>query len=89
MATFDLTQAEALALLAKVNMAIEDILTGKRVTEFRISSADFNRLYKYDSITLESLQAFKNDLLDYLSSLEPAATPVFRSNSCIPLIVRK
>jgi hypothetical protein len=89
MSSFDLTQAEALALLSKVNIAIEDILTGKRVTELRIASADFTRHYRYDSITLDSLQAFKSDLLDYLSTLEPTVTPIFRTNSCIPLIVRK
>jgi hypothetical protein len=89
MASFDLTQTEALALLSKVNIAIEDVLSGNRVTQYKIGSPDFTRLYNFDTITLESLQSFRTSLLDYLSSLEPTAIPVFRKNACIPLVVRK
>jgi hypothetical protein len=89
MTSFDLTQAEALTLLAKVNIAIEDFILGKRVTQYKIDSSDFSRLYTFESITLESLQAFKSDLLDYIKSLEPTVVPTFRTNACIPLVVRK
>jgi hypothetical protein len=86
---FDMTLTDALALLAKVNIAIEDLLLGKRVTEYKIASADFNRFYRYEELSLDSLTAFRADLRSYISSIDSTAVPVFRSNTCIPLVVRK
>lgn len=87
---FDLTEAETIALLAKVNTAIEELITGKRATQIRIRSDDFDRNWSYSEVSLENLRDFKANLLDYIGGISATPpTPTFRVNSCIPLIVRK
>lgn len=90
MANFDLTEAEAIALLAKVNIAIEELIIGKRASQIRVRSDDFDRNWSYSEVTLENLRDFKVNLLDYIGSISTTTVEtIFRKNSCIPLIVRK
>ena len=81
--------AEAQAELSKVNAAIQALLEGKRINEFRVGSGEFLRTYRSSEITLESLRDLRSELLIEIAGLTPQTTPVFRTNSTIPLVVHK
>ena len=85
----ELTLAEAQAELALVNIAIQDVIAGKRVTELKLGNAEFANWYKFTDTPLEDLRAYRQTLLDRIASLSPDAIPVFKANACIPLVVRK
>jgi len=83
-----MTKAEAEAELLIVNAAISDLIQGKRITQLQVRSANFQRLYGYQEITLEGLKAYRDELLGIINSLTDEL-PTFRKNTTIPLIVKK
>lgn len=83
-----MTLAEAQAQLTTVNAAIDQLLSGNRLTQLRVGSGTFQRLYTYQEISLESLTALRNELNSVIDALSPAI-PIFRNNATIPLKVSK
>ena len=83
----EMTLAEAEEELVLVNIAIQDILSGKRINEHKLATGEFSRWYKFTEVTLDTLTAYRTQLRSIIESLQPAVTPVFRKNSCIPLVV--
>jgi len=79
---------EARAQLVTVNAALQSIISGKRITELRIGSGNFQRLLKYQEITFDELKILQQELLITIDSYAPS-TPVFRTNAHIPMVVRK
>jgi len=80
--------AEAQQQLATVNAAIQELLAGKRVTQLRIGSGSFQRMYVYQEINLETLYSLRQDLMEVIASYSDAA-PKFGSNLNFPLKVSK
>ena len=83
------TLIEVQTELSAVNAAIQSLLEGKRVNEFRVGSGEFIRTYRHTEVNLDSLRDLRNELLNEIASLTPCATPVFRCNATIPLVVHK
>ena len=84
-----MTLAEAQAQLLTVNAAIEQLINGKRVTELKVGSGAFQRAYRYQEITMDSLLALRDELLATIASLSPTALPTFTTNMSFQHIVRK
>ena len=85
----DMTLAEAQSQLTTVNIAIDDLIQGKTITEIKYGNSDFSRWFKYGEVNLENLRAYRRDLLSLIDSLSSNPTPVFRTNACIPIVVIK
>lgn len=83
-----ITLTEAQSQLASINAAIEQLVQGKRVTQLVVGSGSFRRQYTYQEISLEMLKELRDDLLKTIDVLEPA-TPNFKSNMTIPMLVGK
>ena len=83
-----MSKAEAEAQLITVNTAIENLLSGKNLTQLRIGSGDFARLYTYQEINLETLKEYRAELLQIIADNSPADV-TFKTNMHIPMIVRK
>lgn len=81
------TLAEAQSELTLVNIAIQDIMSGKRINEHKLATGEFSRWYKFTDVNLDTLLAYRRELRDLIASLQPAVTPTFRTNACIPLVV--
>lgn len=79
---------EARAQLITINSAIQQMIDGKRVSELRVGSGGFQRLYRFQEITLDSLKTLQQELLITIDSYAPAVA-VFRTNAHIPLVVGK
>ncbi len=85
-----MTLAEAEAQLVTVNAAISQLISGKTVTELHVGSGAFQRFYKYQEISLESLIALRNELLATIAVLSPTPpAPVFAVNMSFQNIIRK
>ena len=84
-----ITLAEAEAELTLVNIAIQDLMSNKRVNEHKLATGEFSRWYKFSEVTLDSLMAYRSELRNLIASLQPAVYPTFRSNACIPLVVTR
>jgi hypothetical protein len=79
---------EAQAQLVTVNAAIQSIISGKRISELRIGSGDFQRTLRYQEVSFDELKILQQELLITVDAYAPA-TPVFRTNAHIPMIVGK
>ncbi len=86
---YGMTIEEAQTQLNTVNAAIQQLIEGKAILELRVGSGNFQRLYKYSDITMDSLLALRASLLQQINDLQPNLAPVFRNNANIPLVVRK
>lgn len=75
--------------LTTVSAAIQDMIAGKRITELRVGSGDFARLYRYQEITLENLQAIRDALIQELADLNGEGILQFRNMSSVLLKVTK
>jgi hypothetical protein len=78
---FTMKLCEINKALSDVNNAIEKLVQGKSLTEFRVGSGDFFRYYKYGEVTLEALKEYRDELLMMKHSLEDTS-PTFRNNAC-------
>ena len=85
------TLSELQTQLSTVQAAISTLLKGEKITQLRVGSGTFQRLYVYQEISLESLRKLQNDLLRQIDDLEaPDLTADFFGKSMtIPLVVRK
>jgi len=79
---------EAKIQLATVNAAIQTLISGKRISELRVGSDGFQRLLRYQEITIESLREIQKELLILIDSYE-SNKPKFRTNAHIPMVVTK
>lgn len=84
-----ITLAEAQAELTLVNIAIQDVMSGKRINEHKLATGEFSRWYKFTEVSLDSLLAYRRDLRALIESLQPPVAPTFRANACIPLVVNR
>ena len=85
-----MTLAEAEASLATVNAAINQLVTGKTVNELHVGSGAFQRFYKYQEVSMESLLALRSELLALIGVLSPAPpAPLFAVNMSFQNIIRK
>lgn len=85
----NMSLAEAQSQLTQVNIAIQDLLLGKAISELKVGSGEFSRWYKFQDVTLDNLTAYRTELRALINALTPLATPVFRTNACIAIITRK
>lgn len=83
-----ITLQEAQDELTLVNIAIQDIISGKRINEHKLATGEFSRWYKFSDVTLDSLMAYRSELRNLITALQPEVAPTFRANACIPLVVR-
>jgi hypothetical protein len=83
------TILEVQAELTTVSAAIQELITGTRLTQLRVGSGDFARLYTHQEVSLENLQEIKQQLLQELADLENTDGIVFRTNSNVRTITRK
>lgn len=83
------TITEVQADLAVVNAALQDLIAGKRLTQLRLGSGDFTRLFQYQEITYEVLKAEQAELTQELASLETQPQMQFRTMSHVQLNVTK
>ena len=83
------TITEVQADLDIVNAAIQDLIAGKRLTQLRIGSGEFTRLYQYQDINYEVLKAEQADLIQELAALQAQPQMQFRTMSHIQLDVNK
>jgi hypothetical protein len=79
---------EAKTQLITVNAAIQNLIEGKRISELKVGSGGFQRLLRYQEITIDSLREIQKELLVLIDSYEPTK-PKFRTNAHIPMIVTK
>lgn len=84
-----MTLAEAGASLTTVNIAISDLIAGKRIAELNIGTGATQRRYKYSEITIDNLTVLRNELRSIINTLQPDVKPIFRLNANIPIIVEK
>lgn len=84
----NITLAEAEAELLIVNKAIQDLIENKRINEHKLATGEFSRWYKFDTVSLDTLMAYRRELRSLITALQPEVAPTFRSNACIPLVVR-
>lgn len=83
-----ITLEEAELQLATVQAALQDFVSGKRLTRLEVGSGNFRRIYQYSEISYENLIAMRNELQGIVDMLTPAE-PSFRTNCSIPLVVKK
>jgi hypothetical protein len=83
------TILEIQAELTTVSAAIQDLIAGRRLTELRVGSGDFARLYRYQEITLDNLQAIRDELIQELAVLNQENGLQFRKMSNVLLKVTK
>ena len=83
------TIAEVQADLTTVNSALQNLISGKRITLLRLGSGDFARQYQYQEITYEVLKAEQNELTQELAALQSVSQLQFRTMSNVPLTVSK
>lgn len=83
------TILEVQAELNTVNSAIQQLIAGTRLTELRVGSGDFARLYRYQEISLDNLQAIRDELLQELANLNQEDGLQFRKMSSVLLKVTK
>lgn len=83
-----MTLEEAKNQLATVQAAIQQLLEGKRLTQLKVGSGNFSRLYEYQELTLENLKNARDELLDVIDTFE-GNEPRFKLHSTIPLVVGK
>lgn len=84
------TITEVQAELNTVNSALQELISGRRLTQLRIGSGEFARLYQYQELTFDALKQEQQNLLDELAILENASSSLqFRGTSFIPLTVSK
>lgn len=79
---------EAQAQLTTVQVAISDLIAGKRLTSLRIGSGNFQREYKYQEISIDALYALRDELMQIIASYTQTL-PTFRQHATIPLVVNK
>lgn len=84
----EITLEEAQAQLLTVQAAIEQLVMGKRITQLKVGSGTFQRLYVYQEINLETLTTLRDELLRKINSLE-GKLPTFATNMHIPMVVGK
>ena len=83
------TSAEVLADITTVNSAIQEIIQGTRLTQLRVGSGDYVRLYTMQECTVEILQDLLAQLNQELALIQGVAPITFRQMSNIPLTVVK
>lgn len=84
----NITLQEAQDELTLVNIAIQDLISGKRINEHKLATGEFSRWYKFSDVSLDSLMAYRSELRNLITALQPEVAPTFRANACIPLVVR-
>ena len=83
-----MTLAELQADLTKVNNAITKLLNNEFVKELQIGSGSTIRRYQYADISLDSLKALREELMQKIAAYS-TEIPKFRTNQTIPLKVVK
>jgi hypothetical protein len=83
------TVIQVQADLTTVNSALQDLIAGKRLTQLRLGSGDFQRHYNYQEITYDVLKAEQADLTQELAALQSTPQMQFRTMSNLPLNVTK
>lgn len=83
------TIEEVRAELNTVNSAIQSLIAGNRLTQLRVGSGDFARLYVNQEISLESLRQIRAELLQELAELENTDGIKFRKDSNIVMVTGK
>lgn len=80
--------AELQAELVTLNAAIQTMVAGDRLTELRVGSGEFARVYRFSEITLEGLKALRDEAQAELDAVSDV-TPNFVSGRAVPLLVGK
>lgn len=84
-----MTKAEAEAQLITVNAAIQQIIEGKRITQLKVGSGSFTRLYTHQEISLEALKELRDELLTIIAVDVTAEETRFNTGLYVPMVVCK
>ena len=82
------TQTEIESDIARVNAALEELVSGGRLTRLQLGSGEFARTYEFQELTYENLMDEKARLQAELEQLLPE-TITYRSHDTLPLKVNK
>ena len=83
------TEREIRQDINTVECAIQEIISGERVTKLLVGSGEFQRTYQFSEITYESLREIKAELLQELDIILTGSQVTYRQNSHLPLVVTK
>ena len=73
-----------------INAALQELISGTRLTRLQLGSGEFAKTYEHQEISYENLKAERAELMAELDSLTPTTSSmVFRTNTSIPLVVTK
>lgn len=75
--------------LDQVNLAITEILSGKRLSRLRIGDSSFTRDYTFNPQPLEELTNHRKDLLAAIHALDVEFTPNYNQHSHVRNLVVK
>jgi len=79
----------AYADLAKVNAAIDLMLSGKMIQRLEIGSMEFRRVYDYQKLSLADLKEMRRELLEIIDTLEATSQVTYRTGASVPLVVNR
>ena len=80
-----MTKEEACALLDAIDKAINAMVLGQRIDDMSVGSVDFNRRFRFSSLSMDDLRKLRADVADYLKQF-CQNEPVWRKYGCVPLI---
>lgn len=83
------TSQQIQAELSTINAALQELVSGTRLTRLQVGSGEFARIYEHQELSYENLKQEKAELVAELATLTPTETMTFRTNSSIPLVVSK
>ena len=83
------TEAEVQAEIDTINAALQEIISGTRLTRLQVGSGEFAKIYEHQEISYENLKTEKAILEAELDTLTPTSEMTFRTNTSIPLVVTK
>ena len=84
------TEAVIQAELTTINSALQELISGTKITKLQVGSGEFVRTYNFEQITYENLKAEQQQLIAELNSiLSTEQGLTFRKMSSIPLAVEK
>lgn len=80
---------EISADLNTINSALQELVSGRRVTNLSLGYGDFQRTYNFQEISYEVLQNRRAELLNELSAYSECEGLKFRSPVFVPIVVDK
>lgn len=84
------TATEIQADLDIINAALQELVSGNRLTRLQLGSGEFSRVYEFQDLTYDNLKQEKTELQAELDTLTATNnTMSFRKTGSLPLVVTK